>query len=191
MKIAIDVSQLAYPGTGVANYLGSLVQKLLEIDRDNQYILFFSSARGEDPRSKIQIPNKSQKVKFKIFKFPPSLLHILWNKLHIAPIEWFVGDVDVFISSDWTEPPTKRAQKMSILYDLIAYKYPEETHSRTGFNWKIFAPSANIVSIQKKKHFWMVRECSKIFCISESTRRDAAEILGIDKNKLEVIYPGV
>ena len=47
MKIGIDISQLAYPETGVANYLTSLVQKLIEIDRENQYVLFFSSLRKE------------------------------------------------------------------------------------------------------------------------------------------------
>jgi len=29
------------------------------------------------------------------------------------------------------------------------------------------------------------------FCISEATKKDAMEILGIDKEKLKVIYPGI
>ena len=52
MKIGIDVSQLAYPNTGVANYLQNLVQNLIEIDKNNEYILFFSSMRKQFPISK-------------------------------------------------------------------------------------------------------------------------------------------
>ncbi len=33
MRIGIDVSQLAYEKTGVANYLKSLVEELLRIDK--------------------------------------------------------------------------------------------------------------------------------------------------------------
>ena len=46
------------------------------------------------------------------------------------PIENFIGPVDIFITSDWTEPPTKKAKKATILYDLIVYKYPDETHKK-------------------------------------------------------------
>ena len=44
MKIAIDVSQVAY-GTGVASYTKNLVKALLKIDKKNDYILFGYSLR--------------------------------------------------------------------------------------------------------------------------------------------------
>ncbi|MEK7551299.1 MAG: glycosyltransferase, partial [Patescibacteria group bacterium] len=114
----------------------------------------------------------------KKFKFPPTLLNILWNNLHIMPIENFIGDIDIFISSDWVEPPTKKAKKVTILYDLIVYKYPNET-------------AAKIVNIQKRKLLWVKKEIDRILCISEATKKDAIEILGIDPKKLEVISAGV
>jgi len=45
-------------------------------------------------------------------------------------VEKFIGNVDIFITSDWTEPPVESAKKATILYDLVAYKYPEETDER-------------------------------------------------------------
>jgi len=173
MKIGIDISQLAYQETGVANYLENLVQNLIKADKKNEYILFFSSLRKKLP---IEFPINS-KIKVKEFKFPPTLLDLLWNRLHILPIENFIGDVDIFITSDWTEPPAKKAKKATILYDLIVYKYPKETAQK-------------IVGVQKRKLKWVKRESDRIFCISEATKRDAQEILGIDNKKLEVIYPG-
>lgn len=177
MRIGIDVSQLAYENTGVANYLESLVQNIVNLDRKNDYILFFSSLR-KDLRFKIKDLRTYSNVKIKQFKVPPTVLDILWNKLHIFPIENFIGPVDVFITSDWTEPPVKKAKKATILYDLIVFKYPEETHKK-------------IVDVQKRKLKWVKKESDMVFCISKSTTRDAQKILGIEKDKLSVMYPGI
>ncbi|MDP2860286.1 MAG: hypothetical protein Q8N98_01070, partial [bacterium] len=57
MKIGIDISQLAYSGTGVATYTQNLVENLLNLDRENEYILFFSSLRKQlDESSNFQLP---------------------------------------------------------------------------------------------------------------------------------------
>jgi len=177
MKIGIDISQIAYKKTGVAVYLEHLVQNLLEQDSKNQYILFYSSLRKN---FKFQISNfKSiSNIKIKKYRIPQTVLNILWNKLHVAPIEWFIGDVDVFITSDWVEPPVKKARKATILYDLIVYKYPGETDLK-------------IINTQKRKLHWVKKESDMVFCISKSTAEDAQKILGIEKNRLSVIYPGV
>lgn len=175
MKIGIDISQIAYQKTGVANYIQSLVQQLIRLDDKNEYILFFSSLRGEIPDKTLF---QAQNVQIKTFKLPPKLLNLLWNKLHILPVEWFIGNVDIFISSDWTQPPTVKAKKATILYDLIVYKYPEET-------------DREITEVHKKRLGWVKKECDMIFCISDSTKKDAIEILRIDEKRLHVIYAGV
>src|ERR1035437_2274701 len=120
MVIGIDISQLAYPGTGVANYLGSLVQSMVDLDKENEYVLFFSSLRKNFQFSIFNFQSNPN-VTIKTFRIPPTVLDILWNKLHILPIESLIGDVDIFITSDWTEPPAKKAKKVTILYDLMVY----------------------------------------------------------------------
>lgn len=187
MRIGIDISQTAHEGTGVANYVQNMVKQLLKLDDENEYVLFFSSLRKKFPISNFQFPLRqvegeaspisNKKVQIREFLIPPTVLDILWNRLHIVPIEWFIGDIDVFISSDWTQPPTK-AKTMTILYDLIVYKYPAETDKK-------------IVATQKRRLSWVKKECDKIICISESTKKDAEEILGINKERLSVVYPGI
>lgn len=176
MRVGIDISQLAYSNTGVANYLGNLLEKLVSENKEVEFVLFFSSLRRNLPAKVEKL--RSKNVVIKKFKFPPAILNILWNKMHIAPIELFVGPVDWFITSDWTEPPVKKAKKATILYDLIIYKYPEETAQK-------------IVATQKQKLKWVKKETNVVFCISKSTKKDAEEVLGIDANKLRVIYPGL
>ena len=179
MKIGIDISQIAYENTGVANYVKNIVEQLVAIDAQNEYIFFYSSLRKKIPSfAKSSAGKVIPNVSIKQFRIPPTVLDILWNKLHIAPIEWFIGDVDVFISSDWTQPPTRKAKKATILYDLIVYKYPEET-------------AAKIVETQKRKLHWVKKECDTILCISEATKNDAMKLLGIEEKRLFVTYPGI
>lgn len=192
MKIGIDISQIAHEGTGVAAFIERLVGDLLRIGKENEYVLFFSSLRKEIKNSIRQFGGQNynvklrgnnvalcnSKVKIKSFRIPPTILDFLWNKLHILPIEWLIGDIDIFITSDWTEPPTVRAKKTTILYDLIVYKYSNEADRK-------------IVEVQKRKLKWVKKESDLIFCISESTKKDAMEILGIEEDRLRVILPGI
>lgn len=156
MVIGIDVSQVVYENTGVSNFLSELVEYLIKQDRKNKYVLFYSSLRRNLQSSVFNLQSNPN-VTIKQYKIPPTVLDLIWNKLHILPIENFVGDVDVFITSDWTEPPARRAKKATILYDLLVYKYPQEMHPK-------------IVRTQKQKLRWVKKEASKVFCISEATK---------------------
>jgi len=179
MRIGIDISQTTYENTGVANYTINWVNNLLKIDSENEYILFFSSLRKTLPTfAKGLSSSKNKNVSVKTFKYPPVLLDTFWNRLHIMPIEDLIGQVDIFISSDWTQPPSKKAKMATILYDLIVYRYPEETDTK-------------IVQTQRRRLKWVKKECDIIFCISESTKQDAKDILGIDEDRLKVVYPGI
>lgn len=177
MKIGIDISQLAFENTGVAIYLKNLVTSLLKSDQVNSYVLFFSSFRKSlDVTIFKDIRNPNTEIK--IFHFPPTLLDFLWNKLHVFPMEKLIGNVDVFITSDWTEPPCLKAKKATIIYDLIVNKYPNETAQK-------------IVETQKRKLNWVKQETEVVFCISDATKQDVRNILGIEEKKLKVIYPGI
>jgi len=176
MKIGIDISQIVY-GTGVSVYTKNLVENLLKIDKENEYIFFFTSLRRKiqnpirQPADKIQ----NQNAKLKIFKIPPTLLEVLWNRLHILPVEKFIGEIDVFHSSDWTEPPVKKAVKVTTIHDLAVLRYPET-----------FPPK--IVEVHKRKLEWVKKETRLIIAVSESTKKDIVELLGIEPGKIRVIY---
>ena len=177
MRIGIDISQTAYGQTGVSNYLLSLVSELTK-QTENEFVLFFSSLRRTPPNEVLALAKENKRVTIKRFLYPPSVLNLMWNKLHIMPIDMLIGGVDFFITSDWTEPPLKSGKKATILYDLIVYKYPKET-------------AKSIIEVQKKKLAWVKKESDVVFCISESTKKDAQDILSIPEKKLRVIYPGI
>lgn len=170
MKIGIDVSQVVYPG-GVSVYTENLVNALLEIDKINNYSLFFSSLRKSLKDSKF----KTQDLKK--YKIPPTVLDVLWNKLHVLPIEDFVGDIDVFHSSDWTQPPAKKAKLVTTIHDLSFLRWPKSTHPK-------------ILAVQKRRLGWVKKEVDQIIAVSRATKKEIIELLGIRPEKITVVHEG-
>lgn len=177
MRIGIDISQVVYEGTGVGRYVGKLVRAILAIDKINNYVLFGATLRRRAKIERFFESVKNPRVKLVLVPIPPTLLELLWNRLHIVPIESFIGDVDVFWSSDWTQPPLKHALGVTTIHDLTVLRYPESFGE------------TNIVDVQKRRLAWVKKECSYFLCDSMATANDAKELLGI-KN-ITVVYPGL
>jgi hypothetical protein len=178
MRIGIDISQIAFEGTGVANYVRNLVKTLVETDKENSYVLFGASLRK---RYVFEVFYRSLGTKARVslctFPIPPTLLDILWNVLHVAPVEWFIGKIDVFWSSDWTQPPLSGARGVTTIHDLTILRFPK------SFN-------RTIRSVQKRRLRRAISECSLFLCDSNATKEDAKTFMHIDESRIRVIYPG-
>lgn len=174
MKIAIDVSQIIYKGTGVSRYLNNLIQALLKYDDKNEYVFFFSSLRGKlDPKLRQAI----KKRQLKEFLLPVSFLELIWNRWHVFPIDNLIGKVDIILTSDWIEPPSF-TKKITIVHDLVFLKFPETLPS-------------SIIDVQKRRFRWIKKESSLIIADSFNTKNDLIELFKIDEKKIEVVYPAV
>lgn len=179
MKIGIDISQIVYQGTGIARYTEKLVESLVTIDSNNEYVLFGYSLRRkqilENYYKKINRLNKKTKSKF--LSFPQSFLNLLWNTMHVIPLDSFTGKLDVFHTSDWIEPPAN-IPKVTTIHDLLVLKHPS------------FFPQ-EIVQTHKKKLAWVKKESQAIIIDSNSTKKDCLNLLSIPNDILHVVYPGV
>ena len=179
MKIGIDISQIAYQGTGVASYTRSLVESFSKVGKDNQYVLFGASLRNRSILRDFTDQFDKEIFKTKFSFLPPKFLEFLWNGVHLLPIESFIGKVDVFHSSDWLEPPTRNAKKVTTIHDLTVYKYPQAFSPRGGHD---------IVKNQKRKLFFTKHYSDLIIAVSQTTKQDAIDILKIPEKKIRVIY---
>jgi glycosyltransferase involved in cell wall biosynthesis len=174
MRIGIDVSQIVY-GTGVSRYTINLAENLISLFPENQYLLFFSSLRRN---SKDYLELKTSKnVDLKQFKFPPSFLEVLWNKLHVLDIERFLGPLDIFHSSDWLQPPA-RVKKITTVHDVSFLHFPQ-------------AFPKKIISNHRRRLFWVKKETDLVLADSMTTKKDLVKLLDFDPGKIEVIYLGV
>jgi len=150
MKIAIDVSQIVY-GTGVSVYTRKLVESLLAIDRENEYVLFAGAFRRRQEILDV-FPAA------RIFPFPPIAADLIWNRLHALPIEKLLGPVDVLHTSDWSEPPSS-AFKVTTVHDLYPLKFPRFVHPK-------------VLAVHKRKLYWVQKESKRIIVPSSSTKND-------------------
>ncbi len=178
MRIGIDISQIVHEGTGVALYVRNLVPLLAARHPEHEYVLFGTSLRKRQVLKDFgKMFQNNARVRLIILPIPPSLLDVLWNRLHIIPVEWFTGPIDVFWSSDWTQPPLARAAGVTTIHDLAVLHYPKESFG-------------TIVATQIRRLRHAQKECRMFLCDSEATKQDAHTLLGIGEDQLKVVYPG-
>jgi len=101
---------------------------------------------------------------------------LFWNRLGWPGIEYFVGDIDVYHSSDWAQAPSK-AFNVTTVHDLALVKYPLETDKR-------------ILSVHKRRLDLVMKNVNRAIVPSESARVDLVEF-GVENNRIHVIAEGV
>ena len=96
MKIGIDLRLLAAgKHTGVEEYTLGLLRKLFELDRENEYVLFFNAWRNIEPD--FGWAERFPRVTVERFRFPNKLLNhpagkfIVVNNNTIHAINGFTG----------------------------------------------------------------------------------------------------
>lgn len=165
IKVGMDISQTAHIG-GVANYTHNLATELFKIP-DLDMIYFYSSLRK---------PYRGGLRNVKKYKLPPTLFEMLFNRWRNVRIEKFIGRVDVFHSSDWTQPPSK-AKKVTTIHDLVPLKYPQWSHPK-------------VVAVHKRRLWLVQEEVDCVIAVSESAKSDLLEVTKIPEEKIKVIYEG-
>ncbi len=181
MRVGIDISQAVYEGTGVGRYVRELVPRVIAASPEHSFVLFAGCLRRKRSIEEFVRPivKTSKRVTVKIVPIPPKLLHILWNILHIVPVHWFTGHVDVFWSSDWTQPPLERnTVGMTTIHDVSFLHFPESFPKE-------------ILMVQRRRILRAIGACSLFLCDSEATKNDVAHYIGIKESKLLVVYPGI
>jgi len=178
MHIALDISQIVYEGTGVARFTYHLVKTILAQDTGHTWTFFFSSLK-HNLNADIETEIHASKHNLIRWYIPPRLLSTLWNESSWRDYAPISGKFDLFISSDWTQPPTKIAKtRATVVHDLAFKKVPETVDPL-------------IISTQTKRLLNVVKECQIIWCDSESTAVDLKECYPGIRGAVEVNYPGV
>ncbi|EKE14043.1 MAG: glycosyl transferase, group 1 [uncultured bacterium] len=179
MIIGVDITMLVYAGSGVANYIYNFAKTLLTIDKKNEYRLFYSSLRR--PKNFYYL-KELEKLGGKVcsYRFPPTLLQIWWRRFSIVPVEWFIGKVDVFFSSDFLRPPLfKGTKEITTIHDLTWKLFPEYHEER-------------IIKAHEKKLEKTIKYRDTIIVDSQSTKNDLIKFYPqVEQNKVHVIYPGI
>lgn len=170
---------LVYQGSGVATYTFNAAKALLTNDKENEYVFFYASLR-RPPHFTYLTELKALGAHIIEVPIPSRLLRVIWNRFHILPVEWFIGKVDIFFSSDYLRPPLLSGTKgITTVHDMIWHKFPQ-------FH------NGDIIASHTRKMDKLVKFGDTILVDSESSRRDLLDIYpAIPTSRIHVVYPGV
>lgn len=173
MRIGIGCRTILNPtlgeGAGVGHYTYFLVKHLLDIDHDNEYVLFFDS-RMQDT-TEFHKPNVTVRhfpfYQYKKF-LPFSYSHMLITALLLKE------RLDVFHTPGGMLPLTYPKKSIATIHDLAIYKNPAWFPDQV-ISTKLLVPQ-------------MVRHASHLIAVSRSTRDDLRDIFNISAGKMSIVH---
>jgi glycosyltransferase involved in cell wall biosynthesis len=105
--------------------------------------------------------------------------NLLWHRLRLPlPAQVVAGRFDLFHSPDFTAPPTAGRPAIVTIHDLAFIRHPECAYPTLRAYLEAVVPR-------------QARRAAHIVVISENSRRDVVEILGVPRERVTVAYPGV
>lgn len=169
-RVCMDLAGSLQPDTGAGRHTVSIYNALAREGTGIDLVGFVNSwnlGRHHGLPGKIVNP-----------RLPSRLLLSSWSSLGWPPIEYFVGAVDIFHSSDWVIPPSRKARLVCPLHDVGPLRKPA---------W--YAPA--IV-----RHHWIhneriARHAAAIVAVSEFSRREFLEIFGGNPRRIHVVPNGI
>ncbi len=177
MKIAIDVSQIVFAGTGVANFTAQLVEELVKYKQHDFLLFGYSWGKRKILRDFLKKYASLNHVTTKLIPWPHHVVNIWGNFWHKINIEDLIGRFDILHTSDWVEFPSRKI-KVTTIHDLVVYRFPQHLHK-------------TIRETQKRKLELVAKESRLVFADSESTKKDIMQYLPIAEAKIRVVYLGV
>jgi len=176
VRIGFDVYQTGYPYGGVARYVRALVTAMAEASPADHFVLVSNFCRPPKTRWRLAATN----VRHVDIRTPRRLLQAFWDHLNWPPVEAFTGSLDVFHGSHFVLPRTSRARTVLTVYDLNFLRNPryflDQPLNERGHRKELPAALAR---------------ADAVIAVSDYTRRDLVELMGIPDDRIRVIHAGV
>ncbi len=165
MKIGVEARTLEGARHGVARYLANLLSEMVELEGPNEYLLY-----SRMPLAPEGLP-ADPRVTYRVIRAKPS---ILWRHARL-PREMKRDGCDLHYSPSYFVPLIKVCPNVVVVHDITFKVHPE---------W--FAKDRRFLF---DDIFWRkVAGSEAIITVSEHSKRDVVEILGVAPEKVRVIY---
>lgn len=163
MRIGIDARLVYYTQAGITQYIERLVESLARVDDETEYMILQSR---KDRVPLVDRPN---------FRRVP-----IWTPCHHRLEQWSLRfeisafDLDVLHSPDFIPPSAGRFKSVITVHDLAFLLYP---HFLTKESARYYGQIDQAV-----------RRTDHIIAVSEATKYDLTQRLGVPDSKVTVIY---
>ncbi|MBI5222198.1 MAG: glycosyltransferase, partial [Candidatus Magasanikbacteria bacterium] len=183
MRIGIDARMYGPKQAGLGRYVRQLITGLLEIDRENQYVLY---VRNYEQQHEITPPKADA----------PWAQNYENCKIVIVDIPWYSWreqvefkkiiqkeKVDLMHFPHWNVPLFYNDPFVVTIHDLIMYHYPRPEATTLGPIKFWLKDMAHRIVLRHA-----VKKAKKIIVTSEFTKQDVYKTLGVELEKTIVIY---
>ena len=171
MRIVIDATPLLLRSAGVKTYTYNWLRSMRRLSGEDEVLAWPHLDLGEDySHQKSIVGSFGTLARLALLQTA--------NYSGVPLLDWLGPRADVFHSSNQLRNPPRRCRLTATLYDMTCWLVPETHHPRNVRGSLLFAER-------------VMRRADGLIAISESTRNDAARILGFPPAKIEVIYPGI
>lgn len=171
MKIAIDCTPLLLRSAGVKTALYHWIRALQQAAGGSRILLYPLVRRLGPLTHESSVAGLAE-------TWAGLLLAIANQRLHAPLPDWLARGADVFHCTNQVRTPPRRIPVTATIHDLTCWKMP-------GFH-----ASAN-VKADREFAERVLKRAAGLIAVSETTRRDAIEILGIPPERIRTIYNGV
>lgn len=168
MKIGIDARSMLGTRTGIGRYLETLLPKLAEIDRENEYLLYF-----DRPPDRDVIPGANFHTR--VIRLPAGNNYFTWLQLRL-PGALKKEKVDLFHFTFYTMPFRRLSCRAVVTMADISYEtHPEWYSLKSRIAMRPFSRLA-------------ARRSDLIITTSEFSRREIADTYRVPEEKIRVTY---
>ncbi|EKE16457.1 MAG: glycosyl transferase group 1 [uncultured bacterium] len=181
MRIGIDARTILSPekgdAIGAGHYTYQLIRHLLEIDKENEYVLFFDFRVREKDIKKFSKPNV--KIKFYPFSDYKKYLPGMYNEL-LGTATLQREKLDVLHSTSQTSriPASYRGKTVVTFQDMAMFQAPQLLSQIKLLREKTVARL-------------MAKKADRIIAGSNSLKNEIKNYLGVADEKIQVIYSGL
>jgi glycosyltransferase involved in cell wall biosynthesis len=163
MRIGIDARLVYYSRAGIGQYILRLVEALARVETSGEQFVLLQSRKD---RTRLDHPAFSR----------ASLWTPSHHRLEQLSLRFEIGrlHLDLLHSPDFIPPFRRNCRSVITIHDLAFLLYP---HFLTNESARYYGQIDQAV-----------RHTDHIIAVSESTRRDAINLLGVPERKITVIY---
>ncbi len=179
MKIGIDIRCLAEGRrTGVEEYTRNTLSWLFERYREDSFVLFFNSWKGELPDLSwaLRYPN----VELKTFHIPNKLLNLSLWYFRWPHLDKLLGGVDVYFLPNINFVGVSKKTKLVVTAHDLSFEYFPEAFSLKQRFWHY------LINFRA-----LVKRADAVIAVSHSTKEDLVSVYKVDPKHITVIHSGV
>lgn len=170
MRVIIDGTPLATGNKGgVGYYCQYLIDGLVSSDKENEYVALYNKSKLE------RFPRVTAKEKYLSYPYRNFWKIFGSNFLYNIPLECFTGKFEIFHGTDTRLLPVHNARTVVTIHDVEYASSPATVPKKD-------------IHLRSKLFPYSARGATRIIAVSEHTKKDIVNHLGIDPQKIQVTH---